>query len=111
MSEPIIQTHKVKCTWLSGMKHGWGCGYVGVPKNHPWWGLDYDDVQVDIHGGLTYGRNKHPEADEQTPTDFWWFGFDTAHFGDNLETCPESYVDSEIESLKQQALAAFTHAN
>lgn len=31
------------------------CGYIGVPKCHPWYGQQYSDLNVDVHGGLTYG--------------------------------------------------------
>jgi hypothetical protein len=30
------------------------CGYVGVPEGHPCHGKGYDDVDVDVHGGLTF---------------------------------------------------------
>lgn len=30
------------------------CGYVGVPAAHPYHGKDYNDVAVDVHGGLTF---------------------------------------------------------
>ncbi len=30
-------------------------GYVLIPEVHIWHGLDYDDIPVDVHGGLTYG--------------------------------------------------------
>ena len=30
------------------------CGYIGVPTSHPWYGKDYDEVEADVHGGLTY---------------------------------------------------------
>ena len=45
-------------------------GYVKVPTNHHWYGLDYDDINVEVHGGLTYG------------TDNGWIGFDCLHSGD-----------------------------
>ena len=65
------------------------CGYVGVQKGHAAHGADYDAVEVDVHGGLTYaGVCQHgddpargvchiPGAGE--PDDVWWFGFDCAH--------------------------------
>jgi len=61
------------------------CGYVGVPPTHPWHSLRYDDVDVAVHGGLTYsaacqegGEICHlPE--EGREADIWWFGFDCAH--------------------------------
>ena len=31
-------------------------GYVGVPKTHPFWGKHYDNVNVQIHGGLTFAN-------------------------------------------------------
>jgi hypothetical protein len=58
---------------------GW-CGYVGVPKDHPASGGGYDDVDVDVHGGLTYAgtidtAKDHPEF----ATELWWLGFDCGH--------------------------------
>jgi hypothetical protein len=44
-------------------------GYVRIPKGHPWHGLGYDDIDVRVHGGLTYS-----EGD--------WIGFDCLHLGD-----------------------------
>lgn len=55
------------------------CGYVGIPKNHPLYGRNYDDDAVDIqvHGGLTYA-----DSDEDWGGGLWWFGFDCSHGGD-----------------------------
>lgn len=66
--------------------HGNWCGYVGVPPGHPAYGEKYDDVNVDVHGGLSYGRKCDPpichvpkpgESD-----DVWWLGFDCSHAWD-----------------------------
>jgi len=73
------------CFILRNQMGNW-CGYVGVPSNHPAFGKHYDDVNVDVHGGLTYsakcsGHICHiPE--KGMPDDVWWLGFDTAHCGD-----------------------------
>lgn len=60
---------------------GFRCGYVRVPPGHPWHGKDHDDVDAEVHGGLTFA-----EADEHCgkggPDDAWWLGFDCAHAGD-----------------------------
>lgn len=60
------------------------CGYVGLPKNHPYHGKDYDDVDVDVHGGLTYAAecggfvcHVSEGADE-----LYWLGFDCGHYLD-----------------------------
>lgn len=64
---------------------GW-CGYVGVPPGHKFHKKKYDDVDVDVHGGLTYsdkcqGHVCHvPRPGESE--DAWWLGFDCAHFDD-----------------------------
>lgn len=55
------------------------CGYVGVPRSNRYYGRDYDDLHVDVHGGLTYSRDRKPG---QQPNGYWWFGFDCAHAGD-----------------------------
>lgn len=44
-------------------------GYVQMPSGHPWQHLNYDDMPVEIHGGLTFASGR-------------WIGFDTAHGGD-----------------------------
>ena len=68
---------------------GHWCGYAAVPPGHPWYGVpysEYDTVNVDVHGGLTYsdacqGHVCHvPKPGE--PDDVWWFGFDCNHSGD-----------------------------
>jgi hypothetical protein len=105
------------------------CGYVGVPRSHPWHGLDYSsaDVSVDCHGGLTFSDacrgGEHGichvvSSDEDD--DVWWFGFDCAHLHD---LCPGmtryrsvhlphddvyrdfSYVTEEVEQLAAQLSA------
>jgi len=40
-------------TWLGSIETGWGNGYVAVPKEHPLYGKDYNNIDIDIHGGLT----------------------------------------------------------
>ena len=54
------------------------CAYVGVPLNHLLSGFDYDDLSVECHGGLTFsarGKGNYPK-------DFWWYGWDYAHYDD-----------------------------
>lgn len=62
------------------------CGYAGVAPGHPAHGKGYDDVEVDVHGGLTYaagcsGHICHVPAPGE-PDDIWWLGFDCTHAGD-----------------------------
>lgn len=59
------------------------CGYVAVPPGHPCHGKGYDDVDVRVHGGLTYanecGGHICHVPQEGRPDDVWWLGFDCAH--------------------------------
>ena len=64
-----------KCTVWRHPTLGSLNGYVAIPKGHRVWGKGYDDVDVEVHGGLTY-------ADEDKETGEWVFGFDCSHGGD-----------------------------
>lgn len=83
------------------MPHGFGNGYIGVPPEHPWYGKHYDDIDCNVHGGLTYAADSAPT---QEPDGYWWIGFDTAHLFDNKNNCPKEYCEQQIESMKEQAL-------
>ncbi len=62
------------------------CGYVGVPRGHKFYGAHYENVDVDVHGRLTYSdRCNGPICHVPLPgesDDVWWLGFDCAHMGD-----------------------------
>jgi len=101
------------------------CGYVAVPPGHPAHGAGYDDVAVDVHGGLTYAGDC--DGDEGVgichvprpgePADVYWLGFDCGHA---FDICPAlearyrdlatrdqvyrdlAYVTAETESLAEQ---------
>ena len=90
-------------TWLPGIKHGWGNGYVVVFNNHPMYGKGYGEVPADVHGGLTFSgsANDFPELTEEFEGG-WVFGFDTAHYCDDMERWPKEAVERETENLKSQ---------
>lgn len=119
------------CLMLRNRHSGNWCGYVGVPNGHPAYGQDYNAVDVECHGGLTYGNKcdgAHichvPEPGE--PDDLFWFGFDCHHAWDRAPgyeatlrqhglgwVDPDAsyraapYVRREVEGLAEQ-LAAMT---
>ena len=82
------------------------CGYITVGADHPWHALSYDEVDADVHGGLTYSEGgKH--------------GFDCAHAGDLVPKMNHlanddsgdtykgmSYVVGELIKLARQAKEA-----
>lgn len=63
------------------------CGYVGVPPGHPWHGRGYDELDVSVHGGLTFASGCDEDNPEGIchvpapgrPADVWWLGFDCGH--------------------------------
>ena len=42
------------CLMLRSTTGGNWCGYAAVPPGHPAHGKPYQDVDADVHGGLTY---------------------------------------------------------
>lgn len=80
------------------------CGYVCVPRSHPYHGKSHTDIDdIDVHGGLTYSEL----CDD---TGQWILGFDCSHADDLCPVSPFSwasyrnitYVEKEIVDLKQQ---------
>ncbi len=63
-------------------------GYVQLPESHTALGKDYDDIDIDVHGGLTYG-----------PDEDGWLGFDTGHTGDEWSEEELEGTTGEWDSL------------
>lgn len=111
---------------------GYRCGYVRVPKGHPWHGADYNDLNVDCHGGVTFVEEDEP-CGKGGADDAYWVGFDCAHSGDAADpklplnryegatsldladlfnigyrgtVRTQEYVREECKSICEQALAA-----
>lgn len=101
---------------LSG---GYANGYVAIPPSHPYYAKDYNDVPVEIHGGLTFGNEIEWFADltdaekkdvtpinfdslNEIPSDYYVFGFDTLHFGDTINRYDRAWCIKETEELAKQ---------
>ncbi len=58
------------------------CGYVAVPVDHPCYQKRYEDIEIDVHGGLTFGEcsDKHR------------IGFDCGHIYD-LVPCLQKSIN------------------
>ena len=116
-ADEVIQTYEnlklpppikiKKNTWSGGLidhgwgptDRGWGNGYVRIVEGHPFYGMDYMDIPVSVHGGITFGN--HIMDDSRWP-DGYWIGFDTAHHSDNLQRWPKESVLSETKDLFAQ---------
>lgn len=62
------------------------CGYVGMSESHPFFGKEYDDIPINVHGGLTFSDACQKSSDPAhgichiaDNDNVWWVGFDTAH--------------------------------
>lgn len=66
------------------------CGYVMVPESHLYYGKGYDNVDVRVHGGLTFADGFHSG---------WWFGFDCAHSGDAMAMAIDMPLSEEDEKM------------
>ena len=96
----------IKCYLQRHGSMGHLCGYVILTKDNKFWSKDYDEIPVQVHGGLTYAS-----VDDN---DNWVVGFDCAHSGDLVPSFQKvhlnvndiyrdkEYVVSECESLAEQ---------
>lgn len=78
------------------------CGYVGVSEGHPWLGKDYDDIDAEVHGGLTYAGFCQEGDEARTichipgpgePGRLYWLGFDCGHAWDVSPGMDARYPD------------------
>lgn len=110
MDSTDLKTVIIENTWLDRqhMDIGWGNGYVLLPIGHPWHGVHYDKIDVDVHYGLTFsglvGTFEVERFEAITDADLgkWMIGFDTAHYRDSLERWPKEAVQAEADRLLQQ---------
>lgn len=103
---------------------GYRCGYVRLPLGHPWHGKHYDDLPVEVHGGLTFSE-ADADCNKGGEDNAFWIGFDCAHcmdapdpildpyrrmpdvtsFGEGVVRSTE-YVQAECEDVCRQAAEA-----
>jgi hypothetical protein len=58
-------------------------GYVRIPKNHPCYGKHYDDIEVEVHGGLSFADHYFPSYSPPIKDENYYFvGYDTGHAWD-----------------------------
>lgn len=82
--------------------YGHLCGYIDIPKCHPFYQKHYDEIEIDVHGGLTFS---------DVIDGFWTIGFDCAHYCDykpGYEMYKRNSVFNDLfpipESFKKHAL-------
>lgn len=99
----------------NGIRTGYANGYVAIPSSHPMYGTDYNDIDVDVWGGLTFDssiksiKESKWEGIEginfidfnEIPEDYWVYGFDTCHSCDD-ESHDRRWCIGETLRLLQQ---------
>lgn len=78
--------------------------YVKVPKNNKAFGKDYFDLDIVVHGDLTYSSNEL-KFYKYSGKYNWFIGWDYAHFGDytlfaTFENDKKYTLDEIIEDCK-----------
>lgn len=68
------------------------CGYVALCKEHPYFSKNYDEMEIECHGNLTYGEKTHSKIFIQ-----YWVGFDCGHVFDLI---PVIKSTKEIFSMR-----------
>lgn len=81
-----FESYGLPCLLVRQPHLGHWCGYAAVLPGHKYFKKRYSDIDVNIHGGLTYsehcqGHVCHVPKPGQ-PDNVWWLGFDCAHSGD-----------------------------
>lgn len=57
------------------------CGYVEIPKSSKYYNVDYDNIPIECHGGLTYSENYLGTIANECEERFF-VGWDYAHYMD-----------------------------
>lgn len=99
--------------------------YIEIPKGHKLYNKDckdiYKEVDIDVHGGLTYSRN-YLWIGKNQKIEGWFIGWDYAHYGDylgceerfpkELRTCGKKWTTEEIlEEVKEACKKIYTRSN
>lgn len=80
---------------------GYRCGYVRIPVGHLWHGKGYEEIDADVHGGLTFSE-PDKVCGKGGADNAWWVGFDCAHSGDGQDPMlPNGDVDEWTAMLGQ----------
>lgn len=89
-----MKAFTVKNTWSNHYQHGWGNGYVAIPPTSSWHGVDYHQIPVAAHGGLTWSttarevRERGVAVPCHIDDNDWVVGFDTVRMTDTeMNSC------------------------
>lgn len=73
--------------------HTWYNGYIVIPKDSKYYGMDYYSIEINIHGGFTFAEFIEDE---------YVIGFDTNHGFDDENTQNVDFVLKELKNAVDQ---------
>ena len=76
------------------------CGYVKVPFWHPAYKVNYNNLDIQCHGGLSYSDEKLIGVNGIG----WWIGFDCAHAEDTYNPKDINFVVKECKKISDQLM-------
>jgi hypothetical protein len=81
-----------KCLIIRNNFLGHLCGYVALTNEDKYFGIDYLEMNISVHGGLTFSKYGMKEEDndlyyykplyDEQGNMLYWIGFDCCHFMD-----------------------------
>lgn len=99
------ETTGLPCLAVRNRMGAW-CGYVGLPAGHPWRDKSTDEMDVSVHGGLTFGPAPCMEDErfvchvvhDKEEEDVQWIGFDCLHLNDTAPgmMASEAFINEKV---------------
>lgn len=72
------------------------CGYVSIPLTHPLAFHSSMDLELSVHGGVTFAQRND---------NMWVIGFDCAHAGDGRHSGDPDWKDADFATAETRRLA------
>lgn len=78
--------------------NGYRCAYVEIPKDSKYYKVDYEELDIDAHGGITFSEYYPELTGSSNEDDKWYIGWDYGHFSDrtSVELVEEYFPDEEV---------------
>lgn len=80
--------------FFGNKRNRWFCGYVELKEDNPYYKVSFYKIDIDCHGGLTFGNFIKDEKDEKPS---YFIGFDTNHYCDYDDNGKQRWSISECE--------------